>query len=131
MKVLAGLLALASCAGEPLDVSDTAARGEGKPSVREVSVLALDERGGDRIGLIEDLAIGKQTDDSRTLFFRARDVVVDMEGRIYVLYAGNARVQVFDTEGRYVRTFGAQGQGPGELQGAEPRRRLYLWARKC
>jgi hypothetical protein len=35
---------------------------------------------------------------------------------MYVMEHGNLRVQVFDPEGRYVRTLGREGQGPGELQ---------------
>ncbi len=36
-------------------------------------------------------------------------------GEIFVSDAGNNRIQVFDTEGRYLRAFGAPGDGPGEL----------------
>jgi len=35
--------------------------------------------------------------------------------RIYVLDAGNARIQVFDVEGNYITQWGHKGSGPGEF----------------
>lgn len=40
---------------------------------------------------------------------------VDSLGNLYVLDAGNHRVSVFDRAGRHLRSFGRQGEGPGEL----------------
>ena len=37
------------------------------------------------------------------------------DGRIYVLDAGNARIQVFDFEGNYITQWGRKGSGPGEF----------------
>jgi hypothetical protein len=41
----------------------------------------------------------------------------DVRGRIYVLDAGNLRVQVFSEAGEYIRTIGREGEGPGEFRG--------------
>lgn len=46
----------------------------------------------------------------------ARGVGVDTLGRLYILDAGNHRVVVVDSAGQVVRTQGAQGGGPGELE---------------
>lgn len=56
-------------------------------------------------------------DDGPTAFFRVfpTSVGVDSLGNLYVLDAGNYRVSVFDREGGYLRAFGRQGEGPGEL----------------
>lgn len=43
-------------------------------------------------------------------------VAVGPEGHLYVLDSGNHHVQVFDAEGRHVRTLGRKGGGPGEMQ---------------
>ncbi len=43
------------------------------------------------------------------------NVAVDHEGNVYVADTGNYRVQVLDTNGRFLRSFGAQGDRPGEF----------------
>ena len=37
------------------------------------------------------------------------------EGRVYVLDAGNARIQVFDDRGNYITRFGRRGKGAGDF----------------
>jgi len=37
------------------------------------------------------------------------------DGRVFVLDAGNARIQVFDQEGNYITQFGGRGSGAGEF----------------
>jgi len=63
--------------------------------------------------LAEDLAIGDEKDE--TYFFPRRGLVnVDDEGTIYFSDFGNRRIQVYDQFGKYIRTLGRRGQGPGE-----------------
>jgi hypothetical protein len=64
--------------------------------------------------LEEDLSIGNE-DDENYLFYRLRGIQVDIDGNIYVLDSGNYRLQVFDKSGKYLRTIGKKGQGPGEF----------------
>jgi hypothetical protein len=63
--------------------------------------------------LSENLTIGDEKDDAY-FFPGGATVSVDGEGAIYVCDFGNKRVQVYDRAGKYVRTLGRQGQGPGE-----------------
>src|SRR5665647_1567871 len=42
-------------------------------------------------------------------------MAIDDAGMIYILDSGNQRIQVFGPDGRYVRTIGRKGQGPGEF----------------
>lgn len=65
--------------------------------------------------LEEDLSIGKEEDENY-MFYRTWRMAEDKQGNIYVLDAGNTRIQVFDREGQYLRTIGRKGQGPGEFQ---------------
>ncbi len=58
--------------------------------------------------------LGNQTDENY-LFYRAMDVKVDSHDNIYVLDSGNFRIQVFNPDGKYLRTIGRRGQGPGEF----------------
>jgi hypothetical protein len=64
--------------------------------------------------LEEDLSIGNEENENY-LFYRVGDIQVDIEGNIYVLDTGNHRLQVFDKSGKYLRTIGKRGQGPGEF----------------
>ena len=108
-------LLVASCTSEPLEFADwTIPVPEGTPII-EYAAVPMEQR-TERIELVEDLVIGGGTDGSEHSFYRPRSVAVDDAGHIYVLDSGNHRVQVFDSDGKYSRTFGRKGQGPGELE---------------
>jgi hypothetical protein len=64
--------------------------------------------------LEEDLSIGNEEDENY-LFFRTWYLDVDGEGNIYVADGGNTRIQVFDRQGKFLRTIGRKGEGPGEF----------------
>jgi hypothetical protein len=66
--------------------------------------------------LDELLTIGNEADEN-FMFVRVTDVDVGKEGKIYVLDAGNYRLQIFDSEGRFLKSVGRMGQGPGEFGG--------------
>lgn len=65
--------------------------------------------------LEEDLSLGGPRAAGDYAFGRIRNFVVDEKGSIYVLDEKNTRVQAFDASGKYVRTIGRKGQGPGDL----------------
>lgn len=48
-------------------------------------------------------------------FLEINGIDVDDAGRIYVIDAGNTRVQVFGPDGTFLYTFGTAGVGPGEF----------------
>jgi sugar lactone lactonase YvrE len=54
--------------------------------------------------------------DANFAFYLPSDIVVDGQGNLYVLDSGNHRVQKFTPDGKYLATFGRQGQGPAEFQ---------------
>lgn len=57
-------------------------------------------------------------DEGPEAFFQVtrHSVAVGPDGHLYVLDSGNHHVQVFDAEGRHLRTLGRKGGGPGEMQ---------------
>jgi len=105
---------LAACGGEPLEFADwTIPVPEGTP-IHRYAAVPDEERAGNELVLERDLVIGRGGRED-VAFYQATSPVVDDAGRIYVLDAGNHRVQVFDPAGELLLTFGVEGQGPGEL----------------
>jgi sugar lactone lactonase YvrE len=56
-----------------------------------------------------------ETEDENLAFHIPSDVAKDDQGNIYILDAGNHRIQKFDPDGNYIETIGNRGQGPGEF----------------
>lgn len=114
--VVVGLLAvlLVACA-ESLEFPDWSS-----PPPEGVRVVEYrytpDEERTESIGLAEDLVLGFDDQDPEQRFYGVRDVDVDDNGNLWVLDAGNHRVQMFDRDGGFVRSIGRQGQGPGEFE---------------
>jgi DNA-binding beta-propeller fold protein YncE len=48
-------------------------------------------------------------------FLSPTNAAVDRQGNIYVADTGNYRVQILDPAGKFLRTFGTQGDAPGEF----------------
>jgi len=46
-------------------------------------------------------------------FAKPTNVAVDQDGNLYVSDTWNDRVEIFDSEGNFIRTFGKAGDGPG------------------
>jgi hypothetical protein len=68
--------------------------------------------------LREDLRIGAAEGEDWELFTWILTVGVDRWDRIYVLDQQALEIRVFDPDGRYVRTIGKRGGGPGEFRNA-------------
>ena len=61
----------------------------------------------------------RSDDDGKGKLYSPANVAVDGKGRVYVSDPGAFCVQVYDADGKYVRTQGRQGVGPGQF--ARPR----------
>jgi len=65
--------------------------------------------------LKEDLRIGQEKDE-KYIFHQISGIALDSHGSIYISDMGNHRIQKYDSYGKYVRTIGRKGQGPGEFE---------------
>lgn len=113
--VLLFCLPACACTSQPLEFADwTIPVPEGTPII-EHTPIPMEAREGLRIGLGEDLVLGLGEDPNKS-FYGVSDVGMDDDQNLYVMDSGNHRVQVFDRVGRYLRSLGARGQGPGEFE---------------
>ena len=69
--------------------------------------------------LVPEITIGRLDGPEEYLFGWVRSIAVDDDGNVYVFDSQAQHVQVYDSEGVYVRTLGGQGEGPGEFSRAE------------
>jgi len=70
---------------------------------------------GEALTFIEELTIPTSGPRDLYLISEIRNTTLDDEGRIYVLDGKSSDIKVFDAAGKYIRTIGRKGQGPGEL----------------
>lgn len=61
--------------------------------------------------------IGGLDADENLSFNAPYDIVLDSAGNMYILDTGNNRIQKLGPQGKFIKTIGRQGQGPGEFQG--------------
>jgi len=66
------------------------------------------------LALEKDLIIGNEIYENFQFQSFVR-VAIDNENNIYALDYGNHRVQKFDEDGKFLLSFGKEGQGPGDL----------------
>ena len=64
----------------------------------------------------EDLTIGVEEGDENDMFGRELYMNTDDEGNFYVTDWERKTVKKYDHEGRYLKSIGRPGQGPGEFQ---------------
>lgn len=65
--------------------------------------------------LEKELSIGEEGKGDEYIFSNISDIAVDDEGKVYILDMKEAHIRVFDTNGKYSKTIGNKGQGPGEM----------------
>lgn len=66
--------------------------------------------------VVEELRLGTQQEDAPDLFGNVASLALDAERRIWVLDDQAMEIRIFDRDGRYIRTVGREGGGPGEFR---------------
>ena len=82
--------------------------------------------------LVEEISIGALDGAEEYLFGDISEVAIGADGSIYVFDRQVPALRKYDVRGKYVRTLGSKGQGPGEyLKGGglavHPDGRVMLW----
>lgn len=65
--------------------------------------------------LQHDLTIGEDDSDPNSMFSELRSIQVDDQENIYALDMKEVKVKVYDKNGKFLRSFGKKGKGPGEI----------------
>jgi hypothetical protein len=66
--------------------------------------------------LVEEVSIGEETGPEEYLLNRPFDLKIDDRGYFYIYDARDCHILVYDDSGKYVRTIGGKGKGPGEFE---------------
>ena len=66
--------------------------------------------------LEEELSLGKKQGEKEYMFTRIMSIDIDQDENIYVLDKASMEIRVFNKKGKFLRSFGSRGQGPGEFQ---------------
>lgn len=68
------------------------------------------------VTFVEDLSIGGEGGDGNIILFEPRLSLVDDNENIYIRESQDQVIKVFGPDGKYIKTIGAKGSGPGEFQ---------------
>jgi hypothetical protein len=114
--VAAALVAtLAACAGD-----DTPGDGPRVTRSQRGDTLVVRTESGSVWGaestLVPEVSIGEIEGDLEYLFGSVRSLAVARDGTIYVVDGQVPDLRAFDADGRFLRTLGRPGEGPGEIK---------------
>ena len=90
-------------------------KGGKKPEVVENGKKPVTVKGClSEVHFVRELTVGESEDPDRAFSQLAGFTVTD-DGQIFALDMKEKKVKIFDSQGKFIRSFGKEGQGPGEL----------------
>jgi len=109
---LSALMMLVSCQKQKAEWKGTIEEVDGVTVVKNPKEPMY----GEDICIIEEeLSIGEADGPVEYMFSNLKNLTVDDRGYIYALDGKEKHIKVYNDEGKYVRTIGRAGQGPGEI----------------
>jgi hypothetical protein len=87
---------------------------DGVQVIENPKKLAPPEGVMSKVTFKEDFSIGEGEFDE-DMFAELTSLDVDGDGNIYILDRKDKKVKIFDSAGKFVKKFGEEGQGPGEM----------------
>lgn len=111
--ILSIIVSIISCSSQKTEWKGTIEEVDGTTVVKNPKKPMYGE---DVFSLEEELSIGDVEGKEEQMFKNIFDIAVDENENIYILDLNQRQVRVFDRKGKYLRTIGKVGQGPGEFQ---------------
>jgi hypothetical protein len=114
--IASACVVLAACGGDAAAAGPTVRDSAGIQIVQNTAP-AWGEEDGWRIGAEPLMDLGVAEGDPRYQFAQVSDALCLSDGSVVVAEAQAQEIRVFNAAGRWVRTMGRKGGGPGEFQG--------------
>ncbi len=108
---------IASIAALSVEQKPYPAVSEVKDGVKTVTNPDFPRDGRFTAKLTEERSCGEEGGPEAGLLNRPLELDVDAQGNVYAMDMGDVNIKVYDSQGRFLRTIGRQGQGPGEFGG--------------
>jgi len=84
-----------------------------------------------KVRFVQELVLDDESMPENLFFERPTSVVCDQDDNIYVLDSDANNIKKFDSNGRFIKTIGREGQGPGEFNSpyylTNAKDRLVVW----
>jgi hypothetical protein len=68
------------------------------------------------VAFLEDLSISGEDKEGNIILYEPRLSLVDDKENIYIIESKDQVIKVFGSDGKYIKTIGAKGSGPGEFK---------------
>ena len=117
-RILAAL-ALSTCTDAPPPITELTVDTLANGSIVVFNPLhgLWDAKPDTRWRLVESLRIGSAVEGGPDAFGNVSSVTLDELNRMWIVDSQADHVRGFDSDGRFVRTVGSRGEGPGEFMG--------------
>ena len=86
-----------------------------KDGIKNYTNTSIPSDPNSKLDLIKLFTITGENDDSLASFNKPVTMTADKDGNIYILDYSSESLKKFDKEGKFVKSIGRRGQGPGEL----------------